>query len=71
MRRAWVKAWAVTAFLGVATGLAMAITPHSCNFHGRCPWTSDLGLFLIGAPLTALSFLVALGMSLYAWWRAR
>ena len=71
MPRAWVMAWVVTALLGVVVGFAMALTPHSCNFHGTCPWTSDLGIFVIGAPMVALSFLVAIVMTIYAWWRRR
>ncbi|WP_424811729.1 hypothetical protein [Roseococcus sp. YIM B11640] len=65
---AWRKAWIVTILLGVLTGLGLGFAP-SCNFHGRCPWYSDLTFFLAGVPATGLSFLVALGMTLYARWR--
>ena len=65
----WAKAWAVTAGLAATWILAMALTPQSCNMLGRCPWTSGFGIFLLGAPLVALSLLAALATSLRAWWR--
>lgn len=64
------KAWIVTLLLAIATGFGLGFAP-GCNFHGRCPWYSDLGVFLIGGLLVVLSFLVALVLSLVAWWRRR
>nr|WP_314070896.1 hypothetical protein [uncultured Roseococcus sp.] len=52
-------------------GLAMALTPESCNLLGRCPWTSGFGIALLSAPVIALAAIVALGMSLMAWRRRR
>ncbi len=65
----WAWAWAVTAGLAAAWGLAIALSPVSCNLHGNCPWTSGLGIFLLGLPVMAIGLLVAVGMSLWALWR--
>ncbi|WP_421991249.1 hypothetical protein [Roseococcus sp.] len=73
MRRwpAWVTAWVVTAGLAAILGLAMALTPVTCNILGNCPWTSGLGLFLLGSPVVAICLLAALTLSLRALWRRR
>lgn len=67
----WARAWALAAGLAAIWLLAMVLTPEQCSMLGRCPWTSGFGIFLIGAPVVALSLFVGLAMTVRAWWRGR
>lgn len=70
-RPAWIKAWAVLAALVFVWGSAMLLTPDRCSIISYCPWTSDFGIGLLGAPVILVALLVALVLSAIAWRRSR
>lgn len=70
-RPAWIKAWAVLAALVFIWAAAMLLTPDRCSILSHCPWTSDFGIGLLGAPVILVALLAALVLSAIAWWRRR